>query len=237
MLPWSIFSASMTAAILKEWSQEKSISTRAKLPVAAIISGAYVDDPKVTDATVGSLSGTTNAATTIAAALVARTSDTINYGPLQNVSELIGKWKAAAACAPPSGVSYSPTKPANSWGIDLPSPDYKDGKLPTSGSAALPRLAARPRILVPPTARPPSMPPVQRTLHLETSMSQVQRFREATIRALASVGQTRVWNLMIDVVAQTGRYPSSVLTSDPKAFKSLWSKANSATGFTWPSTG
>ena len=40
-------------------------------------------------------------------------------------------------------------------------------------------------------------------------MSQVMRFREAPIRALASVGQTRVWNLMIDVVAQTG--PVSVL--------------------------
>ena len=42
-----------------------------------------------------------------------------------------------------------------------------------------------------------------------TASSNIQRFREAPIRALASVGQTRVWNLMIDVVAQTGRYPSS----------------------------
>ena len=45
-------------------------------------------------------------------------------------------------------------------------------------------------------------------------MSQVQRFREAPIRAFANVGQTRVWNLMIDVVAQTGRYPKSATALD-----------------------
>ena len=35
----------------------------------------------------------------------------------------------------------------------------------------------------------------------------IQRLREAPIRALASSGQTRVWNLLIDLVAQTGRFP------------------------------
>jgi len=42
----------------------------------------------------------------------------------------------------------------------------------------------------------------------------IQRFREAPIRALAACGQTRVWNLMIDVVAQTGRYPQNADTLD-----------------------
>jgi hypothetical protein len=37
----------------------------------------------------------------------------------------------------------------------------------------------------------------------------IERFREASIRALANAGTVRVWNLMIDVVAQTGRYPTS----------------------------
>lgn len=32
------------------------------------------------------------------------------------------------------------------------------------------------------------------------------RYREASIRALANNGQTRVWNLMVDLVVQTGRY-------------------------------
>jgi len=42
----------------------------------------------------------------------------------------------------------------------------------------------------------------------------IQRFHEAVIRPLANTGQTRVWNLMIDVVAQTGRYPKSVTGLD-----------------------
>ena len=42
----------------------------------------------------------------------------------------------------------------------------------------------------------------------------IQRFREAPVRALAACGQTRVWNLMIDVIAQTGRYPQSAGSPD-----------------------
>jgi hypothetical protein len=37
----------------------------------------------------------------------------------------------------------------------------------------------------------------------------IQRFREAAIRPLAACGSVRVWNLLIDVIAQTGRYPVS----------------------------
>ena len=44
---------------------------------------------------------------------------------------------------------------------------------------------------------------------LSTGSSSIQRFRETPIRALSSLGTTRVWNLMIDVIAQTGRYPQS----------------------------
>jgi hypothetical protein len=46
------------------------------------------------------------------------------------------------------------------------------------------------------------------------SAPMIQRFREAPIRALAACGQTRVWNLMIDVIAQTGRYPQSASSLD-----------------------
>jgi hypothetical protein len=42
-----------------------------------------------------------------------------------------------------------------------------------------------------------------------TSSTSIQRFRESAIRPLAACGQVRVWNLLIDVVAQTGRYPQS----------------------------
>jgi hypothetical protein len=40
-----------------------------------------------------------------------------------------------------------------------------------------------------------------------STMTNVDRFRETFIRPLTAVGNTRVWNLLIDVVAQTGRYP------------------------------
>jgi hypothetical protein len=49
-----------------------------------------------------------------------------------------------------------------------------------------------------------------------TAPSVVQRMREAGIRPLAQMGATRVWNLMIDVVAQTGRCPQSAASAaDP----------------------
>jgi hypothetical protein len=41
--------------------------------------------------------------------------------------------------------------------------------------------------------------------------------REATIRALGDAGQTRTWNLMIDVIAQSGRYPITVNSTTPGA--------------------
>jgi hypothetical protein len=37
----------------------------------------------------------------------------------------------------------------------------------------------------------------------------IKYHREAAVRALAETTQTRTWNLLIDVVAQTGRYPTS----------------------------
>jgi Tfp pilus assembly protein PilX len=52
------------------------------------------------------------------------------------------------------------------------------------------------------------------TVLTNTSAPLIQRFREAPIRALAACGQTRVWNLLIDVIAQTGRYPQSASSLD-----------------------
>ncbi len=43
-------------------------------------------------------------------------------------------------------------------------------------------------------------------------MNVVQRFHEAAIRALAANTTSRVWNLMIDVIAQNGRFPGSAKT-------------------------
>ena len=43
-------------------------------------------------------------------------------------------------------------------------------------------------------------------------LNPIEAQRETGVRALAAVGNTRVWNLMIDVIAQTGRYPASAST-------------------------
>ncbi len=40
-------------------------------------------------------------------------------------------------------------------------------------------------------------------------LDHIKYHREPVIRSLAGSSQTRTWNLLIDVVAQTGRYPSS----------------------------
>ena len=47
---------------------------------------------------------------------------------------------------------------------------------------------------------------------LDSSVPKTQR--EAVVRALGEVDQTRTWNLMIDVIAQSGRYPRN-LTDNP----------------------
>ncbi len=39
------------------------------------------------------------------------------------------------------------------------------------------------------------------------SMNSISRLRETSMRALTGCGTTRVWNLMIDIIAQTGHYP------------------------------
>jgi hypothetical protein len=42
----------------------------------------------------------------------------------------------------------------------------------------------------------------------------VTRYRESAIRALSGAGQVGTWNLMIDVIAQTGRYPQGANNFD-----------------------
>jgi hypothetical protein len=122
---------------------------------------------------------------------------------LLNISELIGKWKAKTAVRP--GISYNPTPGANA-NVDLPANNYMDGQTSYtgfSGAASNAAASGNPENLSDAIAAA-SLPP-----QLKSSLSQIQRFREAPIRALASAGQTRVWNLMIDVVAQAGRMPQS----------------------------
>jgi hypothetical protein len=47
-----------------------------------------------------------------------------------------------------------------------------------------------------------------------TDEQSVKACREAYVRSLADVGQTRTWNLMIDVIAQAGHYPPTAKSLD-----------------------
>ena len=96
--------------------------------------------------------------------------------PLQNISDLVGKWVGAAQV---SVQNPSVSGTGTNGGIDgLASCDGFTRDLATAALVASPD----------PTHN-------------------IQRYEEAAIRALANVGQTRVWNLMFDIVAQAGRYP------------------------------
>ena len=96
--------------------------------------------------------------------------------PLQNISDLVGKWVGAAQV---SVQNPSVSGTGTNGGIDgLASCDGFTRDLASAAVVASPD----------PTHN-------------------IQRYEEAAIRALTNVGQTRVWNLMLDIVAQAGRYP------------------------------
>ncbi len=48
-------------------------------------------------------------------------------------------------------------------------------------------------------------------------LDNIKYHREATVRGLSETTQTRTWNLLIDVVAQTGRYPATTATGPSAA--------------------
>ena len=76
---------------------------------------------------------------------------------------------------------------------------------PLTNKTSIITTAGLPATILPPTS--PATPHDNQT---------VKARREVVPRAISSVSQTRVWNLLIDVVAQSGRYPPG--ETDPKKF-------------------
>jgi hypothetical protein len=116
----------------------------------------------------------------LANSLVARTGSSLTgQGPLANVSELAGKWNSLVT--------------TNSGTV-------------TNGGLSYVGFSSDP-------ANTNDMTTAQTNAGITDTNDggdvRVERFRNAPIRALANAGTTRVWNLMIDVIAQTGRFPSS----------------------------
>lgn len=162
------------------------------------MNGAYRDETQAT--TAANLSLNSTEAKNIAAALVARTSATTsaNKGQLGNIAELIGKYVPTftSKVCPQQRPSNPPPQPIvggfDGFTTDLANNSNNNPNNP------YPLLYAIPSGLT--AANNPN------TL--------VQRYDEGAIRALADVGTTRTWNLLIDVVAQTGRYPANATTGD-----------------------
>jgi len=156
------------------------LNTRQKPVLSAILSTAYAD----TYSQYGSPLST-NIASVIAGQLISRTTNAATgKGPLLGVTDLVGRQLVGSS-----------SMPLVNQGIDGANTNYWDG---FSGSD----LDA----LYLPTA---TNIMTASSTNTDVYFNNIKRIRETPIRALASCGQTRVWNLMVDLIVQTGKFPQS----------------------------
>jgi hypothetical protein len=197
------------------------LNTRQAPVIQALVSGAYRDEYANTTTNptyaLPPLNGTEAAA--VASTLVKITSDMTDFwrGPLTNLADLVGH--------------YVPTNPAASSSSYKTDTDYFTYTPPSANPAPVQATPSGTAITsmtysglsaalqcnsffgtsnnVYATAS--NSTAYSNNLALATAISApaIQRFREAALRPLVDAGQVRVWNLLIDVVAQTGRYPTS----------------------------
>jgi hypothetical protein len=121
-------------------------------------------------------------------------------GPLQNISGLVGRYIAnpgtGAATATDAYYFQDPSAtPANIY-------CYAGLSAALGGGAAGPGANIYSDTSVVPANVPVAVPYT------------IQRFCEAGLRPLMDAGQVRVWNLLIDVIAQTGHYPKTATGLD-----------------------
>ncbi len=240
-----------------------NLNTRQAPVLQAVLAGAYLDSAQTAPLPNVTFTGSTSSlnaavARAVANALIARTSDTNNIlngtGPLENVSELVGKWVTNEAIIQlPVGnypdQLYSATANSGSTvggsqigGTTLSSANsFYDGKISyagfsggvwnnvSNGNLASNSLGPAVNSVENFSTGAPKSTGTAEDIYSaymdsgaftsgtadngsQQMAGYIQGFREAPVRALASVGQTRVWNLLIDVIAQTGRYTQSAKT-------------------------
>ena len=166
-----------------------NLNTRNAPVLAAILSGAYRDE--LTTNKLPALTGTTSTGTTvpnaIAQTLLSITTGTQAWkGPLTNVADLVGHYVYPDPGPVTDTDVYQYTILNTQSSVSNQQQTYAGFSAALSGSNIWDSNATN-----------------------STASQNIQRFHEAPIRALAACGQTRVWNLCIDVIAQTGRYPYS----------------------------
>jgi hypothetical protein len=164
-----------------------NLNTRQEPVIRALISGALKDEAD------NSIVVTKEESSRIARALIYRTTGLSRWlGPISNIAELVGRLFAKNLIDDP---------------VTEGAPVY---------TSRIPRTTTEPE-------RNPDIPKGETSLkwHFtgfsedlvkpgvlsKTKDAKVPRRQEAVIRALAGAGQTRVWNLMMDVVVQSGQIP------------------------------
>jgi hypothetical protein len=190
-----------------------NLNTRQSPVLKAILAEAYLDPVLLSGTAATAQIDAASTADLVARALVAHTTGTSSgLGPLENVSELVGKF-----------ISKTPINDLGSMlnggtnGTLNSSLGFYDGKMSYAGfsdggwdtSAQTPKLSSPATDVYSAYQNSSTFSTNSNDNGTQDTISYIQRFREAPIRALAASGQTRVWNLLIDVVAQTGRYPES----------------------------
>ena len=113
--------------------------------------------------------------------------------PLSNIADLVGRWVpgSTASLANVTLRAYDGSACYDGFSADL-----SNSSLYSIGTDTA-------------TSSYPSLGAGQTSPFPRGSYSIVHRFRETTMRALSDAGQAGTWNLMIDLVAQSGRYPTT----------------------------
>jgi hypothetical protein len=169
------------------------LNTRQTPVLKALIAGASRDEFNnvATPPSYALAPVTSTEAQNIASTLTGLTADTTHAwrGPLQNISALVGRYVATPGTTTGYSDFYTYTPPANAIATE------KSTAIVYSGlSAALDCTAIN---------------GTANHVYADTSSPVIQRFRESGLRPLVDGGQVRVWNLLIDLVVQTGRYPKT----------------------------
>ena len=170
-----------------------NLNTRQAPVLEAILSGAYRDELPIN--TLPPLSSAGNEIGNLANTLLAITTGTQAWrGPLTNVADMVGHFVSTAATITGTDCFIYPANSVSTTGVVSSNGNY----IYSGFSSALSGTAAAQdgSDIWNPTS--------------STSSRNIQRFRESAIRPLADCGQTRVWNLLIDVIAQSGKYPQGV---------------------------
>jgi len=174
------------------------LNTRQSPVLTAILAGAYRDElANLSSPPTGALPALSAAeAKNVADTLIGITTGTQSWrGPLSNVADLVGHFVSPNPSAVSGSDVYQYTSPANNTIYTFAGLSAALGSTTPSGGAIWADSAS--------------------TAQDDVLYSQsIQRFRESAIRPLASCGQTRVWNVMIDLVTQVGRYGPNAASLD-----------------------